>query len=333
MKRDPANPVLTRADVPEIPPALVDVSSVFNPGAVRFGDKVLLLLRVQNRARETFLLPAESEDGVRFRVRPEPVHFAGIEKLRERVFHCYDPRITRLEGEYYVLFAMDMEGGCRLGLARTRDFRSYAFMGVVSEGDARNGVLFPEKIGGRYLRLERPNTRADGGGAASGDTIVLSESEDLLHWRAAATVAGGRFHYWDELIGPGPPPIKTREGWLVIYHGVALHLACAHLYQAGVLLLDLEDPSRVLARSRYNVLEPREGYETCGQVPNVVFPSGAVPVHTDVEGFSPGEGEILVYYGAADTCVGLARTTANELIRAARAGPAPGPGVGRIPER
>lgn len=332
MRRDSANPILTRKEIPRLPPPLSDVTSVFNPGAARLREKIMLLLRVQNRARETFLHPAESADGRNFRVRPEPVRFRGLEAVRERVYHCYDPRITRLEDTFYILFAMDMEQGCRLGLARTEDFEQYEFMGIVSEGDARNGVLFPEKVGGRYVRLERPNTCSDTGGAASGDTIVLSASDDLLHWEPVAPVMRGRFHYWDELIGPGPPPVKTREGWLLVYHGVALHLACAHVYQAGVVLLDLEDPSKVLARGRYNVLEPREAYELCGQVPNVVFPSGLVAERTDTEGYVPGEARLLLYYGAADTCTALAWTTAGELIAAARAGPGAGPAVGRIPE-
>ena len=86
----------------------------------------------------------------------------------------------------------------------------------------------------------------------------------------------GRFHYWDEFIGSGPPPVKTRQGWLHIYHGVAGHFGSSNIYQAGVMLLDLNDPSKVLARSWCNILEPRELFELTGQVPNVVFPSGMI---------------------------------------------------------
>ncbi|MCK4510247.1 hypothetical protein KAW64_00825, partial [bacterium] len=93
-----------------------------------------------------------------------------------------------------------------------------------------------------------------------------------------------RLHYWDELIGPGPPPVKTREGWLLVYHGIATHLAGACIYQAGVALLALDDPSNVLARSRDNILEPRETYEIAGQVPNVVFPSGMIVERYDEQG-------------------------------------------------
>ena len=125
------------------------------------------------------------------------------------------------------------------------------------------------------------------------------------------------------MIGAGPPPIKTREGWLQIYHGVALHLASAHIYQAGVMLLDLDDPAKVRARGKYNILEPREPYEMTGQVPNVVFPSGAIVEKVDADGFADRKSPVKVYYGAADTCVGLAHTTINALIQAARSSSAP----------
>jgi beta-1,4-mannooligosaccharide/beta-1,4-mannosyl-N-acetylglucosamine phosphorylase len=241
------------------------------------------------------------------------IHLDGIERVEGKIYHCYDPRITRIEDTYYIMFAMDMEEGCRLGLARTRDFKSFTFMGVVSGEDARNGVLFPEKIGGRYLRLDRPNRVKIADGPETGDTIFLSESDDLLSWRPVGPVISGRPHFWDELIGAGPPPIKTRKGWLQLYHGVALHLNSAHIYQAGVMLLDLEDPARVVGRGKYNILEPRESYEMTGQVPNVVFPSGAVVEQVDSEGFADPKSEVLIYYGAADTSVCLAFSTIEEL--------------------
>ena len=318
MIRSKNNPIITRAQIPEVAPDLVDVSSVFNPGAVRFRGKTLLMLRVQNRGRETFLLMAESADGERFEIRPEPVRFEGIEKVTETIYHCYDPRITRLDGVYYIMFAIDMDGRCALGLARTDDFERFVFMGIVSKGDNRNGVLFPEKIGGRYMRLDRPNRCALDSGVATGDAIVLSESDNLLDWRPKAEVAAGRWHYWDEKVGAGPPPIKTRAGWLQIYHGVASHLN-AGIYQAGVFLLELDAPEKLVARGRYNILEPRELHEMVGQVPNVVFPGGAVVESTDSEGFALPQSRVAVYYGAADTVVCVAYTTVEELIDAARA--------------
>lgn len=318
LRRCPANPILTRREIPDVPGQITDPTSVFNPGAVLVDGRIALLLRVQSRGRETFMMVAESGDGRVFRVRPRVVRLEGIERLGERIYHVYDPRVTCIEGHYDIVLAMDGENGCRLGLARTADFERVEFLGVISAADERNGVLFPERVGGKYLLLRRPNRALPGGEAASGDVIELAESDDLLHWRRVRDVLAGRPHYWDELIGSGPPPIKTREGWLHIYHGVATHFYSANIYQAGVVLLDLTDPSRLLARSRNNILEPREPYELSGQVPNVVFPSGMIVAESDAEGFALPESRVLVYYGAADTCVGLAETTVSELLAACR---------------
>jgi beta-1,4-mannooligosaccharide/beta-1,4-mannosyl-N-acetylglucosamine phosphorylase len=310
------NPIITRADIPEIKPHLVDVSSVFNPGAIKFNDRYLLLLRVQNRGRETFLLTAESDNGIDFTINSSIVEFAGIEKVKDRIYHLYDPRITRIDDIYYIMLAMDMDDGCHLGLARTSNFKQFDFMGIVSDNENRNGVLFPEKFDGKFIRLDRPNQTQLEGGVTSGDAICLSESEDLVAWREKAIVMRGRRHYWDERIGPGPPPIKTKEGWLLVYHGIADHFGSCSVYQTGVALLDLENPGLLKARSRYNILEPREIYEMVGQVPNVVFPSGVIVDDHDPDGFAQSDSRVLVYYGAADTCVGLAITTIGELISA-----------------
>lgn len=320
MKRYENNPIITRSDIPDGGPALRDVTSVFNPGAVRFNDDHLLLLRVQNRGRETFTMKATSRDGKQFTVSETPVRFDGIEKIAEPIYHCYDPRITRIDDTFYIMFAMDMDEGCALGLAQTQDFETYAFMGIVSTEDTRNGVLFPERIDGKYMRLERPNQRSFSSGTTSGDTICIAESDDLLTWQNLKPVASGRWHYWDEYIGAGPPPVKTREGWLLIYHGVALHLSSIHIYQAGVMLLDLDDPARVIARGKYNTLEPRENYELIGQVPNVVFPSGAIVEETDDQGYAKMDSHVKIYYGAADTSVCLASCTIKALIEAAKEG-------------
>ncbi len=216
------------------------------------------------------------------------------------------------------MFAMDLDDGCRLGLAQTVDFEKFDFLGIVSDDDNRNGVLFPEKINGKYLRLDRPNKVQLAGGPTSGSAIYLSESDDLVHWQTVGVVASGRFHYWDELIGAGPPPIKTRQGWLQIYHGVATHFGSANIYQAGVMLLDLKNPLQVIGRSRYNILEPRELYELVGQVPNVVFPSGAIVAEVDADGFAQLDSRVFIYYGAADTGVGLATSTIAELLELAK---------------
>jgi beta-1,4-mannooligosaccharide/beta-1,4-mannosyl-N-acetylglucosamine phosphorylase len=317
MIRHPQNPILTRSDIPPIPPALVDVTSVFNPGAIKHGDTYRLMLRVQSRSRETFMVMAESADGVHFKAEDHIVDFRGIEKVPGKVFHIYDARITFLEGRYYIMFAMDMEDGCQLGLGVTDDFKSFEFLGITSNEDIRNGVLFPEKIGGFYYRMDRPNKAKHTGGPTSGSAICLSKSDNLIHWEFVSTLISGRFHYWDEFIGSGPPPVKTKQGWLHVYHGVAGHFGSANIYQGGVMLLDLDDPSKVLGRCRCNILEPREIWELAGQVPNVTFPSGMIVESYDAEGFALPGSEVKIYYGAADTVVGLAVTTIAELLDAA----------------
>ena len=316
MKRCLQNPLITRSDVPNVKPHLVDVSSVFNPGAIRWGNQTVLLLRVQNRGRETFLLPAFSEDGIDFAVASESIQLRGMEKLDCRAYHVYDPRITQIGESFYITLALDTDMGCRIGLAQTTDFRRYDFLGVLLHGDARNAVLFPEKINGEYAMLYRPNRARVDGGVASGSEIELAMSPDLQNWTPREIVMSGRFHFWDEYIGSGPPPIKTRRGWLHIYHGVATHFATSNIYQAGVVLLDLDNPGKVIGRSRYNILEPRELYELIGQVPNVVFPTGLVPAHQPKDGFLDDDTELLLYYGAADTCVCLATTSVRELLEA-----------------
>jgi len=323
MKRHPNNPILTRTDIPSIPPELVDVTSVFNPGAIKDGDTYRLMLRVQSRSRETFLVMAESMDGVSFKVENKIVHFKGIEKVEGKVYHIYDARITKLEDRFYIMFAMDMQDGCQLGLGVTDDFKSFDFVGITSNEDIRNGVLFPEKIDGKYYRMDRPNKSRHSGGPTSGSTIWLSESVNLIDWQPTAPLIDGRFHYWDEYIGSGPPPVKTRKGWLHVYHGVAGHFGSSNIYQGGVMLLDLNNPAKVLGRCRCNILEPREIWELAGQVPNVTFPSGMIVEDYDNEGFALEDSEVKIYYGAADTSVGLLITTISELIGAAMEGEIP----------
>ena len=329
-KRYGDGPLLTREDIPAIPPDIIDPSSVFNPGAVERNGRTYLLLRVQTRGRRTFIVPA-SGNGFTFKAAKRIVAFSGLEKMHDpktgialTVHHIYDTRITALEDRLVVVTAVDTDQGCRPAVwqAAGKPQAGYAgldrleLIGFSHDRDTRNGVLFPGKIDGRYLMLDRPHDRRAGGGPFTGRGIVLSASDDLVHWEDLGPVMTGRLHYWDELIGSGPPPLKTREGWLHIYHGVATHLLGAPIYQVGAVLLDLKNPRQVLARTRDNILEPRETWEMTGQVPNVVFPGGMTVTETDAEGYAVSSSELRLYYGAADTAVGLAVTTVAEVIAA-----------------
>lgn len=312
MIRASKNPVVTRHDIPDIKPHLVDATSVFNPGAIKIGDKYILMLRVQNRGRRTFFVVAESDNGIDFDVDNKIVEFKGIENVKDTIHHCYDPRITKLGDTYYLMFAMEMEGYTRLGMGKTADFKEFEWVGIVSENDNRNGVLFPEQKDGYYMRYDRPNTHQVEGGPLTGNSIYFSRSKDLINWEEVGLVAKGCPHYWDELIGAGPPPVKTEKGWLLIYHGIAMHYE--PIYQAGVMLLDLDDPQKIISRGTQCILEPRELFEHVGQVPNVIFPTGLVVEDMDENGFAKMDSEVKLYYGAADLSVGLATSTIKKLI-------------------
>ncbi len=248
---------------------------------------------------------AVSEDGRHFTRFPHPV----IEPLEEyERFGCEDPRVTRLEigGEvlylitYTALSAPAFSGdGNRVALASTKDLRTFYKHGVIiPDLEDKDTVIFPELVGGRIAMLHRvaPNIQ-----------IVYFESlEQLLNpgedfWSAYRagldefTVMRPRYEWEAEKIGAGPPPVKTEKGWLLIYHGVDAD----HVYRAGAALLAPEDPGRVIARTPEPILEPEEEYERIGDVPNVVFPEGAVVI---------GD-ELLVFYGGADKvcCVASVR--------------------------
>ena len=320
-RRKGTGPMLSRHDIPKMAPQIIDPSAVFNPGAVMIDGRTILLLRVQTRGRRTYTVPAVKLSGQPTTIGRTPVEFVGLRETWTplgnpalKVFHVYDPRITELEGELIVTTAVDTHRGCRLAIWRAAGPREGVFAGLErleligfsGDHDTRNGVIFPEKIGGRYVMLERPNRPSEPGGPTTGDAIVLATSADLVHWSPESVVMAGRPHYWDELIGSGPPPILTEAGWLHIYHGVATHFQTANIYQAGAVILDKDDPAKVLARTDENILEPRETWELVGQVPNVVFPSGLVL-----------DGDHLhLYYGAADTAVGHAVATLDRLLTA-----------------
>jgi beta-1,4-mannooligosaccharide/beta-1,4-mannosyl-N-acetylglucosamine phosphorylase len=167
----------------------------------------------------------------------------------------------------------------------------------------RNGVLFPEKVNGKYLMLSRPS---DTGNTPFGN-IYLSESPDLLYWGNHKLLMKN-FHannYWERIkIGAGPAPIKTDEGWILIYHGV--QATCnGFTYSMGVALLDLEDPSKVLYRGNRYLLTPEKDYERTGFTDNVCFPTAALV---------DDEGHVSIYYGVADTNMAIACTTVDKLL-------------------
>jgi predicted GH43/DUF377 family glycosyl hydrolase len=293
VKRYEKNPILTADDMP------VPCNSVFNPGAIKFGDKYLLFLRVEGHDRISHFRIATSVDGIHFDVWKEAVNIPGGPEYDFYETNCYDGRITKIDDWYYIMFCSEAKFGCRLGLAKTKDFVKYERLPFASETEQRNGVLFPEKINGLYARLDRPLNQYGGG------DMWITYSPDLIFWGKSSLMMQTRWHSWDEeKLGPGAVPIKTKQGWLCIYHGVRIN-ASTRIYKLGVSLLDLENPAKVIARSRNAILGPKEDYERIGDVPNVVFCNGAI-----VE----DNGEVKIYYGASDQVVCLAISTIDKLL-------------------
>jgi len=179
---------------------------------------------------------------------------------------------------------------------------------LITEADYRNVVIFPEKINGLYVRLDRPHSEI------SPWSIWISYSPDLVYWGESKLIVKPVQYHWDEMkIGPGAPPIKTSEGWLSIYHGVFPTMD-GSVYRLGVMLHDLQDPSKILAVGDDWILQPEASYELTGYVHNVVFTCGAVPEE---------DGTVKIYWGAADTvmCVGIARI--EELVEHCLKAPRP----------
>jgi len=274
---------------------------VFNAAAVMYNHQYLLLLRVEDlKGRSVFAL-ARSDDGFHFTVDPRPV----MVPAEEEPFKTYesrgieDPRISLIDGTYYIMYTAYSAYGACLALASTQDFATIKRIGVVSQPENKDGVLFPKKIDGRYARLDRPI----GGGVGN---IWISYSEDLIYWGDSKVVMTTRPGYWDnDRIGASAPPIETPKGWLEIYHGVK-HTSAGPVYRLGAVLLDLEDPSKVVGRAPVPILSPREYYERIGDIGNVVFSCGAVR--------SEFNGGLKVYYGAGDTCICVGTTTVNALV-------------------
>ncbi|MFH1719329.1 MAG: glycoside hydrolase family 130 protein [Planctomycetota bacterium] len=288
------NPVITLADVP------FRCNTVFNGTPVKFGDEYLLLLRVEGPQGYSFFCLARSCDGLSFCVDDRPC----MVPADDGPFMVWeengleDPRVTVIDGRYYIMYTAVSGYGHRIALARTDDFENFERIAMVSGPGNKDGVLFPEKLNGAYARLDRPIGNDIG-------SIWISYSPDLINWGRSELVISPRPRYWDSFrIGASVPPIRTDRGWLEIYHGLKMTSA-GPIYRVGTVMLDLADPTKVIGRCLSPVLSPRHEYERIGDVGNVVFASGAI-----VE----DDGEVKVYYGAADTSICVATGHIDELI-------------------
>lgn len=303
LQRYEGNPILTAEDIP------FTCNTVFNGSPARIGDEYFLLLRVEGQHGYSVFALGRSKDGYHFAVDPKPVMTPATDGPMQRYEEAgvEDPRITVLDGKVHVVYTAYSGCGPVMALATTEDFVTYERLGVISEPGNKDGLLFPRKIGGRYARLDRPIGNDVG-------SIWVSFSKDLRHWGDSRAVVRPRHGYWDPWrVGASSVPIETEDGWLEIYHGVKMTSA-GPIYRAGVVVLDLKDPSHVLGRSDVPVLAPRTDYERIGDVNNVVFVSGAI---------EEPDGTLKVYYGAADTAICVATARTEDLVKIALACPHP----------
>ena len=288
------NPVIRRNPVQ-------NVSRIFNSAVVPFEGKFVGVFRGETNTGVPYLYYGESPDGINFTFSPERIKFY-YEGEEYQFQYAYDPRVVKVEEDYLIMWCDGKDGYPSIGLGRTKDFKSFELVSHPFLPFNRNGVMFPRKVGGEYLMLSRPS---DSGHTRFGD-IHLSKSRDLIYWGKHSLVMRSGYEWWQTLkIGAGAAPIETDEGWLLLYHG-ATQTCNGFIYSMGVALLDREDPSKVISRCQNFILTPEEDYETCGFVPNVIFPCAAL---TDAD-----TGRIAVYYGGADTVVGIAFTTVNRLL-------------------
>jgi len=289
------NPILVREDIP------YPCNTVFNAAACKFEGKYILLLRIEDLSGRSHFTLARSEDGYHFSVDRRP----WITPSEDPDFEPYerygveDPRITQIGDTYYILYTAFGPYGPRVGIGSTKDFVHFERLGLVTEVDNKDAVLFPEKIKGKYVMIDRPS----GFGGLKGD-IWIQYSPDLVYWGEARVLLTPVPGWGSSKLGISTPPIKTPKGWLALYHGVR-ETGSGRLYRIGALLLDLENPGRVVGYTPHFIFGPEEQYERTGDVPNVVFPCGAI---------LEDDGTLKMYYGAADTSIAMAEAKVEEII-------------------
>jgi predicted GH43/DUF377 family glycosyl hydrolase len=294
IKKYPMNPILIKEMVP------FKVNSIFNPGAVKLGDKYLLLCRVEMPSGRSSFVLAESKNGYDFKVNEKPV----LTPKDHKDFYDYvnwgieDPRITKIEDKYFIAYTGYSEHMPVVMLAETQDFLSFKIHGLISEPSNKDAALFPEKINGCYWKLDRPSAELK-------REIWISSSPDLIHWGNYKCLAKPLHGTWEaDRIGNSSNPVKTKDGWLMLYHGVR-GFGISSSYRLGVMLMDLEKPWILIGRSMEPILIPEHNYERVGDVMNVVFSNGWI-----VE----DDGSVKIYYSGADTNVCLAETTIDQLL-------------------
>ncbi len=306
-------PVLSKKDMP------YEAECIFNAGVAKYRGKYVMGFRNDYRfdkvgAFEKCIIGvAFSDDGIKWEVQKEP--FLRVEDFGdEEITKVYDPRLSVIEDKCYVCFAVDTKHGLRGGIGVTDDFKHLELLSMTVP-DNRNMVLFPEKIDGKFVRLERPFPVYSRGGVDRFD-IWLSKSLDMKYWGESELLLGVEdVPFANDKIGPGAPPVKTEYGWLTVFHTVDIDRTRGKngwencwqkRYCAGVMLLDLKDPSKIIGMSKEPLIAPETDYEVEeGFRTNVIFPGGLI---------LEDDGTVKIYYGASDTVECMATAKVEDLI-------------------
>ena len=307
LTRHPDNPLIHISDLP-------GSAQIYNPSPVLYGDETILLLSVvEHTAKLGYgrdvgqTRVARSRDGLNFSISDKNFIDVQSDQYPYTLYHHFiDNRITKLGDWYYIITPVMVKGfDSPVGmLGRTKDFDSYERLDIITAPKNRGASIFPEKIKGKFYKLDRP-----GGGDGSNGDIWISASEDLLHWGEFKPVIASGYRFWNvQKIGP-TPPIKMEEGWLDIIHGV-FNPSGGTYYYIGAILLDLEEPWKVIGKTNSYLLMPEEPYELHGNCDNTIVPCGAIPKYD--------QDELWLYYGATDRSICLATGSLSAIVEACR---------------
>jgi len=297
-QRYSGNPILTVEDWP------YKANSVFNAAAAQVDGKTILLARVEDYRGISHLTVARSSDGIKnWQIDRSPTLKPEPEKCPEETWGIEDPRVTWIEEmkKWAVCYTSYSKGGPLVSLAMTKDFKTFERLGPVMPPEDKDAALFPVKFNGLWAMLHRPTPKS----ALLGAHIWISFSPNLKHWGEHQEIIHAREGAWWDAnkIGLCAPPMQTEQGWLILYHGVRT-TASGSIYRLGLVLLDLENPAKVLRRTDEWIFGPKTLYEREGDVDDVVFPCGWIKKNN----------KIFIYYGAADSRICLATADFQELL-------------------